>query len=652
MQFVATNLAWDGRIVTSEIYVKNGTFIAVPTVRFNRYVCFSLSFSETTPAPSCGQWTGLPVGPYDVEWYQSKVGTTADGVEVWAWNMGYGTTESINPDEWADDILSADDTIGDWISRHTKAQIEDLQNAKSIKVDLYINNDRQPTLTVHWENGSQHPLDFHEKWLPMGHTLTATERATAYGKFKQFTGGSAVKKENVYNSVLNDGGSYRTWLDLDGELWRPLTRTQKMAINLASLNFNTTPDYYFFVFKATRDVIIEGVQTKQSSKRIVCAIPVNTPATASQIDYDIRYVAEDDTDMMFDVSLTIHIDESIPSEYQDDINLTDREGDENYDNDNKGKNDTKDTGAEDGAGIDTTGMLTTTYALTKEQCRILGQKVWSQSYFDVLKVQTDPIQNIVSVKAFPFSITGGADAEIKIGDVLMDCRGNKLSSNWVPIEAGEITVNNIYGNFLDYSPYTTASIYIPYSGIHSLDTSMIMGETLKFDYIVDLVTGACRCRIKIGTTIINEFDCTMGVDIPLSSTDRAQSDAKHLSSIAGGIMFGARAGVVSGAMGGLSGVLNAVGDGYHTSHTSGGSPTVSSHDNDRIMVILDYPTPASAKYYNETYGKMCRKSFRLGELGGYTEVSNIKLDDIPMTEDEEQDLLQVLRSGFYSVVEK
>ncbi len=632
---------------TSEIE-KIGTAIAVPySDTPGDYQCVILVFSHGS-APRSGAytppWVDIDVFP---TWAFGAVGNTADGVPVYGWFHDVGGIVDHNPDKWSDDNLAPGESLAQWTSRHTKKQIEDLEKAKQIIVDLYLQNASQPTLTLHWENGSQHELTFHEKWMPFGEPISSTDRTKAYGAINQFPIGKPIKKEDTYHAVLNDGGSYRTWIDLNDQLWNPLNKAQQGLINKTLLSFNEDPEFYWVVFKATRDINDNGTVKTVSSARIICAVPLNTPSSASDVRYDVRYIQEaGDIDMGFDVKFTVHIDEDIPPKVQDDINLTREDGDPNYDNRNPGKNDGSSVSIEDGAGVDTTGMLTNTYMLTKEQTRILGQKVWNQSYFDVLKIQANPIENIVAVKAFPFSLTG-TSSTIFIGNVDMQCTGSKLSTNFHKVDAGKIMIPRHFDNFLDYAPYTTVSVYIPYSGIHSLDTSLVMGQELTFDYLVDLVSGAARCRCKLKDIVINEFDCTMGIDIPLSSTDRAQTDARHLSSIAGGIMFGARAGIVGAASGAASGILNAIGDGYHTSHTSGGSPTVSSHDNNQIFVIVDYPTPVVTDKFRETFGRLCRKNVALDKVSGYTEISNIKLDGIPLTEAEESDLRQILTSGFY-----
>lgn len=646
MTLYGDNSAWDRQEVHAEVYAKNGTWMADPEgASYGRYICHSLVFSNTAPAPNTGKWFGIPQIPegYDVTWVLGLVGNTADGIPVWAWSTSYGSTECTRPEEWADDILIGQ-TLSQWLSRHTKKQIEDLAEAKDIKIDLYVTTNKETPLTLHWHNTSQHQLDFHLLWFPYG-SYNAGDFTTV--SFSQMSTSELVPLffEN-YNAVVNDGGTYHTWGDLNNYTFNTLPTYKKLLLNKASTNPLNSADFYKFMLLATYEDDNNNEVVKYASKRLFVSIPIKIN-TASDVKSQIQYFTDDGLDLKFNVTFTVHLDEEIPSDVQDDINITRDIDDDSHDNSDGGKNDTSNANIQDGTGTETTGLLTTTYSLTAEQTRILGQKIWSQSYFDVLKIQTDPIQNVVSVKAFPFSIAGQSQ-NIKIGDVDMQCTGSKVSKNTKILTVGSVTVPKHFKSFLDYTPFTQIEVFIPYCGIMSLDTSLVMGQTLTFDYIVDLVTGASRCRCKIGTTIIAEWDCTMGVDIPLSSTDRATSDAKHLASIGAGIGFGALGGAVGAISGGVSGVLNGIGDGYHTSRTSGGSPTVSSNDNNSIFLIINRPQPIESAGYNHTYGKMLKLYKTLSSMSGYTEVGEIDLTDIPLTQAESEELKNILRGGFYA----
>lgn len=650
MQLVGTNSAWDGRVVRADVYEKNGIWIADPEgTSYGRYRCHSLVFTNTAPAPNTGRWMGISQIPegYDVDWNLHVVGNTADGFPVWAWSTPYGSTECVDPSEWSDRTLQAGETLSSFLSRHTKKQLEDIGQERILQVDLYLNGENKfNQLTLHWKNKLQQELDIYVSWRPSGSPLLTLHRTESYGELVSPFLGTGYVTETIYATQDNEGGTYDTWGDLDRLTFKNLSDEQKIILNRLSLNPTSSADYYNLVFVAKRMTAdSEGTVHYLTSQRILCSIPRTIPASASEIGYDVRYVQSLDENMNIEVIFNVHINEEIPSEVQDDINLTREKGDDNYTN--KGnENSVKDANIEDATGVETTGLLTTTYALTAERCRILGQNLWTQAYFNVLKVQSNPIENIVACKAFPFSISG-SESSIVIGDINMNCTGAKVSKNTEVVTVGSITIERHFKNFLDYAPFTEISIYLPYVGIKQLDTNMVVGQTITIDYIVDLLTGAGRARIKLGTTIISEYDCTIGIDIPLTSSDRAQADAKHLASIGMGIAFGASSGAVGAIAGGVSGVINGIGDGYHMSQTSGGSPTVSSYDNKSCFLIFNRPVPISSSNYKHTHGKPCQKTFSISELQGYTEISQIDLSGLILTQEEETELRDILLNGFY-----
>ena len=325
-----------------------------------------------------------------------------------------------------------------------------------------------------------------------------------------------------------------------------------------------------------------------------------------------------------------------------------KEGSDGYtdDNDNgynDGKdNDEKDTDTGDvSAGI---GVLTSTFKMTKERLVQLGQFLWGSNIFDKFSlVNNNPIENIISCKSIPIN-TDGANQEIVLGNVATGVNGEKISNNFAKQTIGSITINEHYHNFLDYAPYTNVILYLPYIGFKELDTTLVMNKTLQVIYTVDAITGGCLAQVYVNSVRLYEFTGNVGIDIPITASNRAQVEAGYIQA---GV--GATASALGGNIGSaVTSLLNSATSQYHYSSTGNPSPMCVASTNRTCYVIIDRPNYQNLKAFNHTRGRKCYLSKTISTLHGFTICdSNIDLSGINATQSELEELKEILSSGFY-----
>ena len=135
----------------------------------------------------------------------------------------------------------------------------------------------------------------------------------------------------------------------------------------------------------------------------------------------------------------------------------------------------------------------------------LGQMIVNDMSKEIFKTMYNPYQYIVSCTWFPFGITsfvhGNLETTLKIG------WWEYQLSNY-PVFAQQIDLNNAEhttipahpqaaarGDYLNYSPYTSITVYGRFGTI-ALDTSKVKaGWRLNFSYYVDAISGQCRAEI-------------------------------------------------------------------------------------------------------------------------------------------------------------
>ena len=313
-------------------------------------------------------------------------------------------------------------------------------------------------------------------------------------------------------------------------------------------------------------------------------------------------------------------------------------------------------------GYDGNGVLTKTYAVSAAVLRNIGQKLWSQDYFNVLKIQNNPIENIVAVKHYPFAMTGTPE-EVKVGDIPFGINGDKVNGVQV-ITIGTYTYTGWFKNYLDLQPFTSVKIYLPYCGTFELNPGDLLNRKIGVEYVIDLVTGQCMAIIKMeeksnGKYIpfMNVYG-QMGVDVPLTSSDRVQTELRAASAAvtamgatAGHIIGGDAIGAANNA---VNGALTLAGMDYTTQRTASQSPCCTSHANPDVFLIIERPAEdiiekESKTGYKHLHGYPCNKYLYLSKFSKGSFVAIDARTDIKfaMTADENKMLEELLTKGVY-----
>lgn len=309
-------------------------------------------------------------------------------------------------------------------------------------------------------------------------------------------------------------------------------------------------------------------------------------------------------------------------------------------------------------------ILTQTYSMGETALENIGSKLWSQSYYDVLKIQNNPIENIISCKWFPMNLSGVARS-VKIGNIDFQTTGtyireNRYISSWMEYTytGNECTWTDPEGNtyklpkYMCCSPYTRLKLHLPYAGVVELDAADFINNKLRVRYVVDLVTGDMLYFLQCGASHAPYMTVAgkMGVDIPLTATNRAQTElaiaSKTLSAVIGAAGSLATGQALGAAAYGSS-IVSAVGMDMTTQRTSTQSPTCASFENLAIYLEVIFPQHKASKGFAESHGYPTNLKKKLGDCKGFTKVDSRTVIDVAMTEEENRMLEELLTNGIY-----
>ena len=195
---------------------------------------------------------------------------------------------------------------------------------------------------------------------------------------------------------------------------------------------------------------------------------------------------------------------------------------------------------------------------------------------DALKVyfNTDNLTNsVLSIMFYPVDLAAMSLGLTHSNNIRIAWSTDNISAdimaNHVPheIDAGSYQMTEYYGSFLDYAPYTTADIWLPYIGYKPLDIDAVMDKTINVKYYVDFIDGLATAVILADGQPINTYTGQLGIDLAVTGRDNAaklrqtvdavMTAATGVNKSVSGIMQGAAqaaVGNVGGTLGAVSGV--------------------------------------------------------------------------------------------------
>lgn len=345
-----------------------------------------------------------------------------------------------------------------------------------------------------------------------------------------------------------------------------------------------------------------------------------------------------------------------PADYEDEIiirkispDIPDGDGDNWHDDDDDyNDDDNADNPDRRTPTVSTIGQLSKTYAVTPSHMSDLNYFLWSGDFIDNIQLLlSSPIENILSVKLFPFDL-GDISAlsantySIWIGNTDSETPAKRVPSTYVSrVSGGQLAIPQYYYNFLDYAPFTKIQLFAPFCGFHELDASAVVGKTVKLEYIFDLITGTCVCDVLTNGILIDSYSGTMGIDMPLTSSNRAQFEA--------GILMSAVTGVASGnPVNALVNPISSAVNGFHTNTQGSHAPNTALFQPMTAFVVIDRPYYYNISTFAHTHGRVSNNSYRIGDLKGFTQCNNnIDLSSITnLTKSEADELRAILSGGF------
>lgn len=294
-----------------------------------------------------------------------------------------------------------------------------------------------------------------------------------------------------------------------------------------------------------------------------------------------------------------------------------------------------------------TGFITL-FNPTAAQLNNLANYMWSNPLFDLdawKKIFSDPMDAILGLSIVPVAVPNGGTSAVTVGNISTGVSMNKAGAQYVAVDCGTLKVEEYWGAYLDYDPFTKAEIYLPYIGTHPLSVDDIMGKSVHVVYHIDILSGACCAFVKCGSSVLYSFVGQCSCSIPITGNDWTNVINGTLTIAAsigtmvatGGASAPMSVGTIastavnsmkpnvekSGSMGGMGGML-----GVQTPY-----------------LILTRPRQAVPENQNKFLGYPSFITMLLGDCAGYTVIDSVHLENIAATEQELSEIENLLKGG-------
>lgn len=294
------------------------------------------------------------------------------------------------------------------------------------------------------------------------------------------------------------------------------------------------------------------------------------------------------------------------------------------------------------------------YNPTTTQLKALSAFLWS-SAFDIdsfKKLFADPMQCIIGLGVVPVQPTLAGSKNVTFGDIDSGVSMSYISSEYVEKDMGSVSVDLLYGSFMDYNS-TSIQIYLPFIGFRQLQSKDIIGGSLQVVYHINVIDGGCTAYIKHSSRgVLYQYSGSCIANVPLSSVNysgaiqNAVSAAINGGAVIAGIATGAAPISFMGAAGLVSNAANLAMNSKEQVQRSGSvSGSAGLMGIQRPYIIIERANISVPDNMNKFIGNTSNITVALSSCSGFTIVDHIHLDGIPCTENERNELAEILHKG-------
>lgn len=289
---------------------------------------------------------------------------------------------------------------------------------------------------------------------------------------------------------------------------------------------------------------------------------------------------------------------------------------------------------------------------TLSQVKALADYMWAGA-FDVSlfkKVMANPMDSIIGFALIPCEPSISGVDTVKVGNIDTGVSMNAVSNQFVDVNCGTLDLEQYWGNYLDYAPYTKISLVLPFIGTVHLSPDDCMKKKIGIKYRIDILSGGCVAYVTCNGSVLYQFTGSCSAQLPITNLD-------YRGMISALISIGTTAVGVGSAIasGGITAPMAAVGIGSTANNVMNGKPNIqhggslgstSGFLGTRTpYLIITRPRQCVPEGVEAFTGYPSFITDKLKNVTGFTKIDAIHLDDVAITQAEKSELLSLLKEG-------
>ena len=282
-------------------------------------------------------------------------------------------------------------------------------------------------------------------------------------------------------------------------------------------------------------------------------------------------------------------------------------------------------------------------------------KIYTSDFWDYWRNTIfNPLDGIYSCIRVPFNeleLTRSAVAKINVSNTELEILAGayRVTNNFVKDQViiSNYAIEEYFGSFLDYSPYTTCELYIPFYGTVNIDINEIMGGNISITRRNNYVNGDfvvfVQCTNRFGVSVTHAYAGNAAMTLPITAgNDGSPNRILDLVQGVANLAMGNYVGAGTSAMNALTekGTTSTV------QKLSGSSGWNASHD---FALIFRRVCQSNPENYTKENGRQADEFVKFSDLQGYTEVSacDLKFTNGKITSAEIDEINNLLKQGVF-----
>lgn len=265
-------------------------------------------------------------------------------------------------------------------------------------------------------------------------------------------------------------------------------------------------------------------------------------------------------------------------------------------------------------------------------------------------INSNLIQYVLDCHIIPVAPAVGSAAGIKVGFRTFSQTAPEVTSDYIDFDCGSLNVGEYYANYIDYAPFTSAKLFLPFVGFVDMLPEYWQSGTLSVTYRFNVIDGSfvafvksTSSKSKLSDTVIGQYGGNCCVHIPLTGANYSNMVSGLVSGAAAVLTAGAGAAAKVSAA--VSSAVNVAQSRPSVQQSNGYNSTTSFLGVRTPYLLIERSVSSFSENYATENGLPSNVTATLSSLSGYTEASDLILSGIDATDAELNEIAALLASG-------